>query len=53
MKQKAGSIWERGGGVRTKRDESSAAGRNLFHARRQFQIGFTLIEFLVLTTIQN
>jgi type II secretory pathway component PulJ len=53
MRQKAGSIWERGGCVKTSGTNHPLPGEILFHAHRQFQNGFTLIELLVVTTIQN
>jgi hypothetical protein len=53
MRQKAGSIWERGGCVETSGTNHPLPGRILFHARRQFQNGFTLNELPVVTTIQN
>jgi hypothetical protein len=44
---------ERGGWVESSGMNHPLRGEFLFHARRRFQNGFTLIEFLVVTTIQN
>ena len=51
MKQKAGSIWERGGCVRKNVMNHPLSGKNSFRVRRQFQNGFTLIELLVVIAI--
>jgi prepilin-type N-terminal cleavage/methylation domain-containing protein/prepilin-type processing-associated H-X9-DG protein len=51
MKQKAGSIWERSGWVRTSGMNHPLPGKILLQARRRFQNGFTLIELLVVIGI--
>ena len=51
MRQKAGSIWERGGRVETSGINHPLRGGVLLHRPRRFQNGFTLIELLVVIAI--
>jgi len=51
MRQKAGSIWERGGRVETSGTNHPLPGGVLLHRPRRFQNGFTLIELLVVIAI--
>jgi prepilin-type N-terminal cleavage/methylation domain-containing protein/prepilin-type processing-associated H-X9-DG protein len=51
MRQKAGSIWERGGWVETSGTIRPLPGGILLHRSGRFQNGFTLIELLVVIAI--
>jgi prepilin-type N-terminal cleavage/methylation domain-containing protein/prepilin-type processing-associated H-X9-DG protein len=51
MRQKAGSIWERGGRVETSGTIHPLRQGTLLHRPRRFQNGFTLIELLVVIAI--